>query len=303
MPQTLKFLINVLRGAFIGLVELVPGISGGTVALIIGIYERALHNGTLLIDAVKQRTKAAFRAVDWPFLAAVGLGMVAALFTMSGVMHGFVEAHPQVSRGLFLGMVAVSIVVPVGMMDSREVRRRWPRLLPIFAVFAIAAFFGTGFTAAPHENPSLILIFFAAMIAVCALILPGLSGSFMLLAFGLYQPVTAALSARDWPVIFTFILGAAIGVIAFVRVLDHLLSHHRTITLTVMAGLMAGSLRALWPWQGDNAELMAPAGNVSGVVLAIVAGAALVAGLLIADHVLENRGSKVISTSDPKEDA
>ena len=300
MSRPVSVVLDVVRGGLIGLAELVPGISGGTVALIVGIYERALHNGSLLLDLAKERTREAARRVDWAFLAAVGVGMLTAVFTMSSVLHGFVEGHPQVARGLFLGMVAVSLLVPVGMMDRRHVRRRLPLLVVLFLLGAAAAFFGTGVTSAPREDPSLVVLFFAGMIAVCALVLPGLSGSFLLLAFGLYQPVMGSLSAREWPVIITFALGALLGLVLFVRVLDHLMSRHRTVTLTVMAGLMAGSLRALWPWQDDDAALLAPSGNIGPVLVAVAVGAAVVAALLVTDHVLESRGSKVVTQKEPE---
>ncbi|PFG28816.1 DUF368 domain-containing protein [Corynebacterium renale] len=296
---------NLVKGALIGMAELVPGISGGTVALIVGIYERALHNGNLLIDAVKDRSAQKFKEVDWPFLIAIALGMVGAVFGMSTVMHSFVENYPEISKGLFLGMVAVSILVPLGMVDPREAKAKRLKLVILFALGALAAFFGTGFTSTPHENPSLIMIFFAAMVAVCALILPGLSGSFLLLAMGLYSPVMESLSNREWDVILVFVLGAVVGVTCFVKFLDWLLSTHRTVTLIFMAGLMLGSLRALWPWQTDHADLLAPYGNQLPVWFAVAVGALAVAGLLFYDYRQGRSGStpghsEVKEESDPQ---
>ena len=278
-PRTpLAVLLNLIRGALIGMAELVPGISGGTVALVVGIYERALNAGNQLI-------RREFSKVDWPFLIAVGLGMVTAVFTMSTVLVNFVEGYPELSRGLFLGMVAVSILVPVGMMDPRDLRRRLPVMVPLFLLAAVASFLVTGVTAAPQEDPALLIVFLAAAVAVCALVMPGLSGSFLLLAFGLYTPIMASLSDRDWTVIGVFILGALLGVILFVRVLTWILEHHRTVTLTVMSGLMLGSLRALWPWQSAEADLQAPTGSVWPVVGMIVLGVVIVAAFVIADRV------------------
>lgn len=275
---------NLIKGALIGMAELVPGISGGTVALIVGIYERALHNGNHLIDAVKDRSAAKFKEVDWPFLIAIGIGMVGAVFGMSSVMHGFVENYPEISKGLFLGMVAISILVPLGMVNPREAKSKTGLLVVLFVIGAVGAFFATGFTSAPHENPSLLMIFFAAMVAVCALIMPGLSGSFLLLAMGLYSPVMESLSNREWDVIVVFIAGAVVGVVCFVKFLDWLLTEHRTVTLIFMAGLMTGSLRALWPWQNNDADLLAPYGNQLPVWIAVVIGAAAVSALLYYDY-------------------
>lgn len=297
---------NLLKGALIGMAELVPGISGGTVALVLGLYERALHNGELLIDLVKvtlkdrSKFREAAAKIDWLFLAAVGVGMVTMVFTMSTVLTTFVESYPEISRALFLGMVAVSIIVPIGMMDQRELKRRRPLVLTLFVVFAAIGFLGTGYTSAPQTDPSLFIIFIAAAVAVCSLVMPGISGSFMLLAFGLYQPVMSSLSNREWDVIGIFILGALTGLVLFIKFLSYILENHRTVTLSIMAGLMLGSLRALWPWQDGDANLLAPYGNVWPVIGVIVLGGAVVAGIMIVERVSSARSeSEVVAASDP----
>lgn len=291
----LAVLWNIIRGGLIGMAELVPGISGGTVALVIGMYERALHNGEKLIDLIKvaikdrSRLKSAVAGIDWWFLGAVGVGMVTAVFSLSTVLSNFVENHPEVSRGLFLGMVAVSILVPIGMMDGRDTKKRLPLLIPLFLVCAVISFFGTSVTSAPQENPSLIIIFIAAAIAVCALVLPGVSGSFLLLAVGLYAPIMSSLSNREWDVIGVFIIGALTGIVLFVKILSYIMEHHRTITLTAMAGLMLGSLRALWPWQDSDANLLSPSGETWPVITAIIIGAVVVALVMFIERVTSTR--------------
>ena len=293
-PRTpLAFVVNLIRGALIGMAELVPGISGGTVALVVGIYERALNAGNQLM-------KRQFRAVDWPLLIAVGLGMVTAVFTLSTVLHDFVENSPEYARGLFLGMVIVSIWVPVAMMDPRDMRRRGAVLIPLALVAVAIGFLATSFTSTPQTDPSLIVVFFAASIAVCALVLPGVSGSFLLLAMGLYTPIMGSLSDREWDVILTFLAGAVLGIVLFIKGLTWALTSHRTITLTVMAGLMLGSLRALWPWQNDDAQLLAPGDNALAVFGMTLIGAAVVAVFIIADRfAASRRDSDVITESQP----
>lgn len=289
----LHVLANLIRGALIGMAELVPGISGGTVALVVGIYERALNTGNQLL-------RREFSKIDWPFLIAVGVGMVAAVFTMSTVLHNFVENSPEYARALFLGMVAVSIWVPLAMMDPRDLRRRIGMVIPLFLVAAVVGFLGTSFVSAPREDPSLIIIFVAAAVAVCALVLPGISGSYMLLAVGLYTPIMGSLSNREWPVIFTFMAGAIVGIALFIKVLTWALEKHRTVSLTIMAGLMLGSLRSLWPWQNADAELLAPGDNVLAILGLIVLGGAIVAVFIIADRVsTTRRESEVIAESQP----
>lgn len=293
-PRTpLHVLANVIRGGLIGMAELVPGISGGTVALVVGIYERALNTGNQLL-------RREFGKVDWAFLIAVGVGMVTAVFSLSTVLHNFVENSPEYARALFLGMVAVSIWVPLAMMDPRDLRRRVGMVIPLFLVAAVVGFLGTSFVSAPREDPALPIIFVAAAVAVCALVLPGISGSYMLLAVGLYTPIMGSLSNREWPVIFTFMAGALVGIALFVKVLTWALEKHRTITLTIMAGLMLGSLRSLWPWQTADADLLSPGDNVLPVIGLIVLGGAVVATFIIADRVATTRReSEIIAAEQP----
>ena len=294
MPRTpLHIVANVIRGGLIGMAELVPGISGGTVALVVGIYERALNTGNQLL-------RREFAKVDWFFLIAVGVGMVTAVFSLSTVLHNFVENSPEYARALFLGMVAVSIWVPLAMMDPRDLRRRVGMVIPLFLVAAVVGFLGTSFVSAPREDPALPIVFVAAAVAVCALVLPGISGSYMLLAVGLYTPIMGSLSNREWPVIFTFAAGALVGIALFVKVLTWALEKHRTVTLTIMAGLMLGSLRSLWPWQTADADLLAPGDNVLPVISLIVLGGAVVATFIIADRVANSRReSEIIAAEQP----
>lgn len=243
--SSMQYLLNVLRGALIGSAELVPGISGGTIALIVGIYERALENGNDLISG-------RFKKVDWAFLATVAIGMFAAIFGLSTILSNFVENQVSISSALFMGMVAISIFVPIAMMDKSA--RLTGKSIITFLIAAAVIFIVTGFTSEPVDDPSLIVVFFAAAIAVCALILPGVSGSLILLTMGLYQPIIGAVSDREMGTVAVFALGALCGLAAFVKLLNWLLHHHRNVTLAAMAGFMLGSLRALWPFgEGQDA--------------------------------------------------
>ncbi|PXY05777.1 DUF368 domain-containing protein [Corynebacterium striatum] len=278
----MQFVLNAIRGALIGSAELVPGISGGTVALIVGIYERALHNANALISGQLKK-------VEWAFLASVAVGMFAAVFGFSTILHNFVENQVSVSNALFLGMVAVSIFVPLTMIDRDE--RFKPSSIVAFIVSAAAIFFVTGFTSDPVENPSLIVVFFAAMVAVCALVLPGVSGSLILLTMGLYQPIIGAVSDREMSTIAVFALGALCGLAAFVKVLNYLLDNHRAPTLAAMAGFMLGSLRALWPWGADQDA------SSGLIVVMLILGAIIVSIFIFIDarkamnyHVPEKQG-------------
>ena len=298
-PGPVEAVVNVIRGSLIGMAELVPGVSGGTVALVVGVYPRLLDTGSHIVDGLrsaalgpdrKQRTRAAFRHADLWLLGALALGMLAVVFTMAGVMRGFVEGNPEISRGLFLGMVAASIAVPLGMARSTPGGRNWVLVL-LFLVGAALAFVLSGLPSGTIEEPSYLLVFVAAGVVICALVLPGMSGSFLLMAMGLYVPTLAAVEERNLVYIGVFAAGALVGIALFVKVLDRLLEDFRKPTLIVMAGLMVGSLRALWPWQDDQGGMLAPDGNLPAVIAAVVAGVAVVVIVLVIEKVAARKVS------------
>ena len=169
---------------------------------------------------------------------------------------------------------------------------RWHGHEWILAVAGAAlAFWLTRMPAPTGEGgaPPLWLVALAAAVAICALVLPGLSGSFLLLLFGMYVPTLEALNRLDFAYIGTFILGAVLGLALFVQVLRWLLSRHRRITLALMTGLMAGSLRALWPWQGPDRELLAPAGQVGMLLGWFALGVVIVTLMLVVERMVLRR--------------
>ena len=288
-PGPIEAVGNVLRGALIGMAELVPGISGGTVALVVGVYPRLLDTGAHIVDGLRSsilgsdraaRTRAAFRHADWWLLGLLVLGMLTMVFTMAGVLGGFVENHPEISGGLFFGMVAASIYVPWSMARQTPGGRTWVLAL-LLVVGAVLAFSLTSLPRGEIENPSYLLVFVAAAVAICALVLPGMSGSFLLMALGLYVPTMNAVSDRNVPYILVFVAGAFVGIALFVKVLDRLLEDFRKPTLIVMVGLMIGSLRALWPWRDDEVGAVFAPGDDWPVVVAVAIGGALIVGIVI----------------------
>jgi len=303
-PGPIEAVGNVLRGALIGMAELVPGISGGTVALVVGVYPRLLDTGAHIVDGLRSsilgsdraaRTRAAFRHADWWLLGLLALGMLIMVFTMAGVLGGFVENHPEISSGLFFGMVAASIYVPWSMARQTPGGRTWVLAL-LLVVGAVLAFSLTSLPRGEIEDPSYLLVFVAAAVAICALVLPGMSGSFLLMALGLYVPTMNAVSDRNVPYILVFVAGALVGIALFVKVLDRLLEDFRKPTLIVMVGLMIGSLRALWPWRDDEVGAVFAPGDDWPVVVAVAIGGALIVGIVIVvERALSRR---VEATSD-----
>ena len=265
----MQHILNLIRGALIGAAELSPGISGGTVALIIGIYERALHNADKLI-------KRKFAQVEWLFIAFIGVGMVAAVFGLSGIISTFVAENFSLSHSLFAGMVLISVWVPFSMIDKQD--RRNPKYYLFALASAVFIFIVTGFTSNQVEDPNLFFVFLAAAVAICALVMPGASGSLVLLMLGMYEPVLRAVSELDIAVILVFMAGALCGVVFIVRFLNYMLENHRSPTLFVMTGFLLGSLRALWPFGEDQDASLLP--MIGMFVLCI----AIVLAFLIADY-------------------
>lgn len=283
---------NVVRGGLIGVAEAIPGVSGGTVALVTGVYETLISSAGHLVSGAKalptNRTRAAaeLRQVKWGVLIPLGVGMVPALLGALLLLGPAVEAHPVPLRGLFFGMVAAALVVPLSMLGSR-----WrPREIVIAVAAAVGVFLLIGAPVVPVE-PSLPVVFVAAAFAVCALVLPGTSGAFLLLALGLYVPTSEAVRDLDFAYIGVFGLGAITGLALVVKGLQWLLEHRHRITIAAMTGLVVGALRALWPWQGEDRDLLAPEGQVVLSIALAVLGAAVVLGVYLVERRLGRAGS------------
>ncbi len=258
-------------------------------ALVVGLYDGLIGAISDLLSALRQAATAlvkreslkpawrSFAAIDWPLLIPVGIGMVCflllALFTIAPLM----ESHPTQMRGLFMGMIAVSIAIPIRMMPERFNLANAVG----FGLAAVVAFVVTGLPAATISDPSLWYVLFAAAIAINALILPGVSGSYIMILMGVYGPVTEALRERDFAFVGTYLAGALLGLGTVAKALNWLLHHKRQMTLAVLAGLMVGTIRSLWPWQSESGSLQAPHDTVVVPVLLFLCGAGvIVAGLV-----------------------
>ncbi|MFP5336702.1 MAG: DUF368 domain-containing protein [Actinomycetes bacterium] len=278
--------LHAVRGALIGAAEVVPGVSGGTVALVVGLYGTLIGSAgqlltvlRLLVTGRRREAREAHSHVPWVVLVPVGLGMVTALVVGARVLEPLLEEHPVGARAVFAGMILASLVVPYRLVG------RWGAREAVLAVLAaLLAALLTGLPPGAVADPPLPVVTVAAAVAVCALVLPGVSGSFLLLTVGLYAPTLGAVNDRDWAYLGASALGALLGLGAFVTLLQHLLTHHPKVTLAVMTGLMAGSLRALWPWQTAGRDVLAPGGDAWPVLGLVVAGAAVVVVTLLLEH-------------------
>jgi len=284
-----RVVLDVLRGALIGTAEIVPGVSGGTIALIVRVYHSIIRSASGVVRGIvgvvvpSLRSSKPWSEVEWVRIIPILVGMFGAIFLAAAILEPVLAAYPIQARAVFVGLIGMSLVVPITMVGSR-----WgAKDLLLAATAAAASFVLVGLPTLNVDDPSLVLVAPAAAIAVCALVLPGVSGSFLLLALGMYEPTLSAVNDRDFAYLGVFVAGAIVGLGSFVVVLQWLLTHRRRITLVVMTGLMVGSLRALWPWQGDGRELLAPdAASLPVVVGLFAAGVTVVAVLLFIERVL-----------------
>lgn len=290
----LAVIANLVRGALIGVAEVIPGVSGGTIALIVGIYRTVIDAIADAVLALRQLVGLAeggpagrafgrtLRGLPWALLIPVGIGMATAVVLGAKFIEPLLEEHPIQMRALFFGLVLAGIWVPAHMVHRLGGWKLGYVLAALVA--AVALFFITGLPPAVIENPSPVVVALAAAVAICALVLPGVSGSFLLLSFGLYEPTLQAVNDRDLVYLGAFAIGAIIGLGSFVTLLKWLLAHRAAITLAILTGLMAGSLRALWPWESQNRNLLAPTEAVGPALLMALAGVLVVVVLLVIER-------------------
>lgn len=280
-PVALRF----LQGVAMGSADIVPGVSGGTVALILGIYTTLVGAirtvataGTALLRGRTDEAAANWHDTPWRFLLSLGMGIVTALGIGSVVLPPLLEHYPAQTSAVFFGMIVASLAVP-----WRQAGDHGPRLIAVMVVCALVAFVVMGLPAVVVEGdlPPW-RVFASAAVAICAMILPGVSGAFLLVASGAYEPTLEAASGLDISYLAVFVAGAVVGLGTFSKLLSHLLDHHLAVTMAGLTGLMAGALRVLWPWGGHEGRLDGPPDAVSAVVALCLAlaGFAVVRGLL-----------------------
>lgn len=290
---------TALRGFVMGMADIVPGVSGGTVALVFAIYRRLVGairtaSGALerLLRADAAGARRSLAQVEWAFVLPLLGGILAAVATLSGPIEGLLHDRPAEMAGLFLGLVAGSTVVAWQLLGVRDARR-----MLVLAAVAVATFLLLGLseaTTASAEASSghaLWVYFLAGAVAICAMILPGISGSFMLVAMGMYGSVLGAVNDRDLPPLAAVALGCVVGLALFSRLLHWALSEHHDTVTAGLIGLMVGSLRVLWPWPDgvDSTALGAPDGPVGVVVALALGGMVLVVALNVVAKRLEHR--------------
>jgi putative membrane protein len=269
-PQSLRDYVSIsLRGFLMGSADVVPGVSGGTIAFITGIYEALIDainavNVQFVRRLLKLQWREAFADFPWQFLLALAIGLAAAILTMAHFLSWALEHHATLVWGFFFGLILGSII-----LVRKQVRHWTPATLLILIAFAVAMFWLVGVT--PAEMPHTpIFLFFSGALAICAMILPGISGAFILVLLGQYRYVLDAVVNRDIVTILLVMAGAVFGLLGFARLLKWLFKHYHDLTVAALIGLMIGSLRKIWPWKEVVSTQVKPDGTVVPLVEANV---------------------------------
>ena len=228
--------------------DVIPGVSGGTIAFISGIYEELLRSiKSIDMDALKLvlqfRIKDAWTHINGNFLICVLAGMVTSLLTLAKLMTYLLAHHPIQVWSFFFGLILVSSPLILRDIQKWSISTVLSFLIGMVVAYAITVL-------SPTQTPDYLwFIFICGAVAICAMILPGISGAFILLLIGKYEYMITALIDFNIPVIIVFVLGCLVGILSFSRFLSYILEHYRFPTLALLAGFMIGSLNKVWPWK------------------------------------------------------
>ncbi len=250
MKRTIKdYTVILLKGIAMGAADVVPGVSGGTIAFISGIYEELIES----ISSVNFKTlkllksdgiKAAWQQINGNFLFSLLLGIGISIVSLAKMISWLLENEPVLLWSFFFGLVLASILF-IGKQISK-----WNMItIIIFIAGTILAYWITTLQPLVSENSSTLFFFLAGALAICAMILPGISGAFILVLLGAYRPVLEAVHSRDFKIIFIVGAGAIVGLLSFSRLLKWLFNHHKNLTLAILTGFILGSLNKIWPWK------------------------------------------------------
>lgn len=249
MSRTIKDYVTLaLKGMAMGAADVVPGVSGGTIAFIVGIYDELINsiksiNAHSLKLLFTGKIVSFWKAINGSFLFSILLGIGISVFSLAKLITWLLEAHPIMVWAFFFGLVLAST-----WFVSKDIKEWNVKTIASFIVGAAVAYYIT--VATPAETPTnLLFIFLCGAIAICAMILPGISGSFILVLLGKYFYIMDAVKELKIGTLLVFAAGALIGITSFSRVLSFALVRFRNSTLALLTGFMLGSLNKVWPWK------------------------------------------------------
>ena len=248
MKRTLKdYALISLKGMGMGAADIVPGVSGGTIALITGIYEEFIDSLKSFSSALpvlkKEGLKAVWNHINGNFLIALFIGIAISLLSLVKVIKYALEFHPILIWSFFFGLIVISCFC-VG-----KVVKKWNISSILGLILGAGLIFYVTSITPSQTSDSLIFVFIAGMLAICAMILPGISGAFILVLLGKYKYIIASLEGFKIDVIAVFGAGCIIGILSFSHLLSFMLKKYHDVTIAVLTGFMIGSLNKIWPWK------------------------------------------------------
>ncbi|MEE9350548.1 MAG: DUF368 domain-containing protein [Flavobacteriaceae bacterium] len=250
MKRTLKeYFIIGFKGLAMGAADVVPGVSGGTIAFISGIYNELIEsinsfNIANLKILFSKGFVAFFKVINGPFLVSLFLGIGISVVTLASVFKNLLETNPVLVWSFFFGLVLASIFY-----IGKQITKWNLTHIILLIIGTVLAYYITIIPVASAVNDSPYFLIFAGALAICAMILPGISGAFILLLLGAFKPALDAIHHRDFQKIALLGIGAVIGLLSFARVLKWLFYHYKNATLSVLMGFVIGSLNKIWPWK------------------------------------------------------
>ena len=279
MPNKKRFLGLLLRGVGMGAADVVPGVSGGTIAFITGIYEELLEtisnlNFGLLKTWRKEGFKAMWKAMNGTFLLAIFTGVILSILSLAQLLEYLLEHHPIVLWSFFFGLIIASVWLVGKTVEN------WNYKSILGVVFGTVLAFVITIMTPAEGTDNLLYIFLCGSLAICAMILPGISGSFILLLLGAYTTILGsvsglidALKAKEWAVVTDsgltlgiFMLGCLFGLIAFSKLLNFLFKKSKSFIIAVLTGFLIGSLNKIWPWKITTQSIVDRHGELKPVV-------------------------------------
>ncbi|GGW66304.1 putative membrane protein [Winogradskyella epiphytica] len=257
----LDYLVITLKGAAMGAADAVPGVSGGTIAFISGIYEELITtisnvNLSTLKVLKKEGFPAFWKKVNGNFILALLIGIIISFASFMKLAKYLIEQHPILIWSFFFGLIIASIY-----FVAKQITKWNAGSMVALVVGSVLAYFITSLPSmASNDNPY--FLFFAGAIAICAMILPGISGSFILVILGAYKTLSDAIDSLDLKKIIIFALGAVVGLLSFSRVLKWLFKNYHNTTLAVLTGFIFGSLNKIWPWKKTVSVMSDSSGEI-----------------------------------------
>ena len=243
------YIIISLKGIAMGAADVVPGVSGGTIAFISGIYEELIETiNKISLNTIKvlrkEGFKSAWQSINGNFLLSLFVGMLISILSLARVVKWLLENKPILLWAFFFGLVLASVI-----FIAKQIKKWSPVTIIMLILGSALGYYITILPPMSATASSSWFLFFAGSLAICAMILPGISGGFILLLLGAYKPALDALHDRDFKTIFLLIAGAIVGLLTFSRLLKWMFDRFKNATLAILTGFVIGSLNKVWPWK------------------------------------------------------